>query len=46
MRDLSRVKWRYVQADVIRCAVRWSRRDAVRDRDVEELLRARGVWVD
>jgi hypothetical protein len=46
MSDLSLWKWRHVQADIILCAVRWSLRDAVSDRDVEELLRARGVWVD
>jgi transposase-like protein len=46
MSDLSRLQWRHVQADVVRCAVRWSLRDAVRDRDVEGRLRARGVRVD
>jgi IS6 family transposase len=39
-------KWRHFQADIILCAVRWYLRDALSDRDVEGLLRERGVWVD
>jgi transposase-like protein len=46
MSDLSRLKWRHFPADIILCAVRWYLRYALRDRDVEELLRERGVWVD
>jgi transposase, IS6 family len=39
-------KWRHFQADIILCAVRWYLRYALSDRDVEELLRERGVAVD
>jgi transposase, IS6 family len=39
-------KWRHFEADIILCAVRWYLCDALSDRDVEELLRERGVWVD
>jgi transposase, IS6 family len=46
MSDLSLFTWRHCQADLILCAVRWSLRDALSSRDVEALLRERGVWVD
>jgi transposase, IS6 family len=46
MSDPSLFKWRHFQADIILCAVRWYLRYALSYRDVEELLRERGVWVD
>jgi transposase-like protein len=46
MSDLSRCKWHHFQADIILCAVRWCLRYALSDRDVEELLRERGLWGD
>jgi IS6 family transposase len=46
MSDPSLFKWRHVEADMILCTVRWYLRDALSDRDVEELLRERGVTVD
>jgi len=45
MGDSALFKWRHFEADIILCAVRWYRRYALSDRDVEELLRERGVWV-
>jgi transposase, IS6 family len=46
MCDLSLFKWRHFQANIILCAVRWYLRYALSYRDVEELLRERGVTVD
>ena len=46
MSDSPLFKWRYFQADIILCAVRWYLRYALSYRDVEELMRERGVWVD
>jgi hypothetical protein len=46
MSDPVLFKWRHFQADIILCAVRWYLRYALSYRDVEELLRERGVWVD
>ena len=46
MSDLSLFKWRHFQTDTILCAVRWYLRYALSYRDVEELLRERGVSVD
>jgi transposase, IS6 family len=46
MRDPSPFKWRHFEAELIRCTVRWSLRYALSDRDVEELLHERGVFVD
>lgn len=46
MSDSPLFKWRHVEADIILCAVRWYLRYALSSRDVEELLRERGVWVD
>jgi transposase, IS6 family len=46
MSDSSLFKWRHFQADIILCAVRWYLRYALSYRDVEELLRERGVWAD
>jgi IS6 family transposase len=46
MSDPSLFKWRHFQADIILCAVRWYLRYALSYRDVEELLRERGVSVD
>ena len=46
MSDPSLFTWRHLNADIILCAVRWSLRDVLSSRDIEELLRERGVWVD
>jgi transposase, IS6 family len=46
MSDPSLFKWRHFQADIILCAVRGYLRYALSYRDVEELLRERGVSVD
>jgi IS6 family transposase len=46
MSNPSLFKWRHFQADIILCAVRWYLRYALSYRNVEELLRERGVWVD
>jgi transposase, IS6 family len=46
MSDPALFKWRHFQADIILCAVRWYLRYALSYRDVEELMRERGVWVD
>jgi IS6 family transposase len=46
MDTLSPFKWRHVEGDMILLSVRWYLRYALSDRDVEELLRERGVWVD
>jgi hypothetical protein len=37
-------KWRHFEADVILCTVRWYPLYALSARDVEELLRERGMW--
>ena len=39
-------KWRHFEAEIILCAVRWYLGYTLSYRDVEELLRERGVWVD
>jgi len=39
-------KWRHLQADLLRCAVRWCLRSAVSSRDVEERLREGAGWGD
>ena len=46
MSDPSLFKWRHFEADLILCAVRWYLRYALSYRDVEELLRERGLTVD
>jgi len=46
MSDLSLFKWRHFEADIILCAVQWYLRYTLSYRDVEALLRERGVWVD
>jgi IS6 family transposase len=46
MSNPSLFKWRHFQADIILCAVRWYLRYALSYRDVEELMRERGVVVD
>jgi transposase, IS6 family len=46
MHDPALFKGRHFEADIILCAVRWYLRYALSYRDVEELLRERGVWVD
>jgi len=46
MSDPALFKWRHFQADMILCAVWWCLRYALSYRDVEELLRARGLAVD
>ena len=43
MSDPALFKWRHFQADIILCAVRWYLRYALSYRDVEELLRERGL---
>ena len=39
-------KWRHTEPELILCAVRWSLRYSLSFRDVEELLRERGLEVD
>jgi IS6 family transposase len=46
MSDPPLFKWSHFDADIILCAVRWYLRYALSYRDVEELLRERGVGVD
>jgi len=46
MSDPPLFKWRHFQADTILCAVCWYLRYALSYRDVEEIMRERGVWVD
>jgi IS6 family transposase len=46
MSDPSLFKWRHFEADIILCAVRWYLRYTLSYRDVEELMRERGMWVD
>jgi transposase, IS6 family len=46
MSDAPLFKWRHFQGEIILGVVRWYLRYALSDRDVEELLRERGVWVD
>jgi transposase-like protein len=46
MPDSSPFKWRHFEAEIILCAVRWYLRYTLSYRDVEELLRERGVVVD
>src|SRR3989442_1593379 len=46
MSDPALFKWRHFQAEIILCAVRWYLPYALSDRNVEELLRERGVGVD
>jgi transposase, IS6 family len=46
MHDPTLFKWRHFEAEIILCAVRWYLRYALSYRDVEEVLRERGVWVD
>jgi transposase, IS6 family len=46
MSDSSLFEWRHFQADIILCTMRWYLRYALSYRDVEELLRERGVWAD
>jgi transposase-like protein len=46
MHEPALFKWRHFEDDIILCAVRWYLRYALSDRDAEELLRERGVWVD
>jgi len=46
MSDPSLFKWRHFEAEIILCAVRWDLRYALSYRDVEELLRERGVSID
>ena len=46
MSDPSLFKWRHFEADILLCAVRWYLRYALSYRDVEELLRERGVCAD
>jgi IS6 family transposase len=46
MTDLSLFTWRHFEADILLCVVRWYLRYVLSYRDVEELLRERGVWID
>ena len=46
MRPSPLVKWHYFTAEMILCAVRWYPLYKLSDRDVEELMRERGVAVD
>jgi len=46
MSDSFLFKWRHFEADIILCVVRWDLRYVLSDRDVEELMRERGVWAD
>ena len=46
MGDPSLFKWRHFEAEISLCAVRWYLRYALSYRDVEELLRERGISVD
>jgi transposase, IS6 family len=46
MNDPALFKRRHFEADIILCAVRWYLRYALSYRDVEELLRERGVSLD
>jgi transposase, IS6 family len=46
MSERSLVKWRHFEAEIILCAVRWYLRYTLSSRDVEELLRERGLAVD
>jgi hypothetical protein len=46
MHDPTLFKWRHFEADIILGAVRWYLRYALSYRDVEEIWRERGVWVD
>ena len=46
MRDPCLFKWRHFEAEIILCAVRWYLRYTLSSRDVEELLRERGLAVD
>jgi IS6 family transposase len=46
MSPSSPCQWRHFTGEMIRCAVRWSLRYSLRSRDVEELLRERGLRVD
>jgi hypothetical protein len=46
MHDPVLFKWHHFEADIILWAVQWYLRYALSYRDVEELLRERGVWVD
>ena len=39
-------KWRHFAPESIACGVRWCLRYALSSRDVEELLRERGLHVD
>ena len=45
MSDTPLFTWRHFEAEIILCAVRWHLRDALSDRDVEELMQERGVRV-
>jgi IS6 family transposase len=46
MRQVPLFKWRHFTAEMILCAIRWYLRYALSYRDVEELMRERGVAVD
>jgi hypothetical protein len=46
MSELSLFKWRHFESDIILSTVRWYLRYTLSYRDVEELLRERGVMID
>ena len=39
-------KWRHFEAEIILLCVRWYLRYALSYRDLEEMMRKRGLWVD
>ncbi len=39
-------KWRHVEAEIILLCVRWDLRYSLSSRDLEEMKRERGLWVD
>jgi IS6 family transposase len=39
-------KWRHFEADIILLCVRWYIRYSLSSRDLEEMMRERGLWVD
>jgi transposase, IS6 family len=46
MVEQSAFKWRHFQAEIILLCVRWSLRYSLSYRDLEEILRERGLSVD
>jgi hypothetical protein len=46
MSNSSPFKWRHFEAEIILLCVRWYLRDALSYRDLEEMMRERGLHVD